>query len=87
MSSSSRFPQWVSRRRSAEGLLVPALTFGWSEPWRRAKMDSGRVSTYSSFARSVWQHRALVMGPGVLICIQQGRKPVLVPQASSSMSR
>ena len=56
-------------------------------------MDAGRVSTCSSFARSVWQHRALVMGPGVCICIQQGRKPVLVPffpmvlQASSSKSR
>ena len=56
-------------------------------------MDPGRVSTYSSFARSVWQHCALVMGPGVCICIQQARKPFLVPffpmvlQASSSMSR
>ena len=61
------------------------------EPWPRAKMDSGRVSTYSSFARRILQYRALVMGPRVCFCIQQGRKPVLVffpmaLQVSSSKS-
>ena len=45
MASSSEFPL----RCSAEGLLVPAVHCVGPEPWRLVEMDSGRVSTYSSY--------------------------------------
>ena len=76
-------PRWYSDKLVTGIFIIPVVRCLGSVPWPRVKMDAGRVSTYSSFARSVWQHCPLVMG----------RKPVLVPffpmvlQASSSMSR
>ena len=85
-------PRWYSDKLVTGIFILPVVRCLGSVPWPRVKMDAGRVSTYSSFARRIWQHRALVMGPRVCFCIQQGRKPVLVTffpmvlQVSSSKS-
>ena len=76
-------PRWFSDKLVTGIFILPVVRCLGSVPRPRVKLGAGRVSTYSSFARSIWQHCSLVMG----------RKPVLVPffpmvlQASSSMSR
>ena len=85
-------PRWFSDKLVTGIFILPVVRCLGSVPRPRVKMDAGRVSTYSSFARSVWQHCAVVVGPRVCFCIQQGRKPVLVTffpmvlQVSSSKS-
>ena len=93
MSSSSRLPQWVSRRRLAEGLLVPALTFGWLEPWRRAKMDSGRVPRHIPHLREAFGNTvrwlwvlAYLSAFSTLQIFGQWRKLVLVPKSQPTWS-
>ena len=66
----------VASRRSAEGLLVLRLCYVGSEPWRLVEMDALPSVKNSYFDGSIWEHQALVIGPGICVlafCIQQGR--------------
>ena len=73
VSSSSGFPH----RRSAEGLLVPAVHCVGSESWRLVEMVAGRVSTYSSHSKHL-ETPGWVLNPGMCVLtfyyISQGWK-------------